>query len=189
MLSGNCGKLAHRPLSGHWYRAIDLKFLETRLQTEHTRTKATRYSDARESNPGHRLLYLGENHQIALFEYGALLGSPIDPLSDPRSSLLLLSFEVHLGRVADLCDEHQRASIGTTFQELTGNWRNSPDREVPTHQLGLALFRVKGLEGFLFPSSKPSGGKNLVVFPDKLDARRSSIAFRNDLTGEAERLA
>ncbi len=59
---------------------------------------------------------------------------------------------------------------------------------MPTHLLGLALFRVKGLEGFVFPSSKPSGGKDLVVFPDKIDQGRSSIVFRNDLSGDLERL-
>jgi len=58
----------------------------------------------------------------------------------------------------------------------------------PTHALGLALRRPPKLEGFLFPSAWV-GGKNLVAFPDKLDARRSSIVFRNDLTGRVERLA
>ena len=188
MKLGNCGKLAQRPLSGHWFRAIGWKHLATRLATAHTRTVASRFSAASESAPLQRLLYLGENHQIALFEFGALYGSPTDPIANPSRSLLLLSLEVRLCRIADLCEEGERRLIDTSFQELTGNWRNSPDREVPTHRLGRALFRVEGLEGFVLPSSKPSGGKNLVVFPDKIDQRRSSILFRNDLNGDLERL-
>ena len=188
MKLGICGKLAHHPLSGHWLRALEWKYLETRLETEHTRTGPSRFSPASPTAPLHRILYLAENHQVSLFEVGAMLGSPLDPIADPGRSLLLLSLEVKLCRVADLCEEGQRDLIGSSFQELTGNWRNSPDRRVPTHRLGQALFRVKGLEGFLFPSSKPSGGKNLVVFPDKLDHERSSIVFRNDLNGEMERL-
>jgi hypothetical protein len=188
MKLGNCGKLAHHPLSGHWFRALELKYFETRLATEHTRIGASRFSPASQTAPLHRILYLAENHQVALFEFGALYGSPTDPIANPTRSLQLLSLEVKLCRVADLSDEGERRLIGTSFQELTGNWRNSPDPDVPTHRLVRALFRVNGLEGFVFPSSKPSGGKNLVVFPDKLDANRSSILFRNDLNGDLERL-
>jgi RES domain len=185
----NCGKLAHLPLSGHWFRALNLKNFETRLATDHTRTAASRFSSSSETAPLHRILYLAENHQVALYEAGAMLGSPTDPIADPTRSLLLLSLKIRLCRVADLCEEAERRLIGTSFQELTGKWRDSPDRDIPTHRLGLALFRVKGLEGFLFPSSKPSGGRNLVVFPDKIDPGRSSILFRNDLSGDLERLS
>jgi RES domain len=184
----NCGRLAHHPLSGHWFRALNLKNYATRLATDHTRTVAGRFSSADKAAPLHRILYLAENHQVALYEVGAIFGGPSDPIADHRRSLLLLSLKVRLCRVADLCEEAERRLIGTSVQELTGKWENSPDREVPTHRLGLALFRVKGLEGFLFPSSKPSGGKNLVVFPDKIDRGRSSILFRNDLSGDLERL-
>jgi len=188
MKLGHCRKLTHRPLSGYWFRAINLKYDATRLGTDHTRTLSSRFGLATESAPLHRILYLAENCQVALYEVGAMYGNPADPIADPRQSLLLLSLQVRLCRVVDLCDESERRLIGASFQELTGNWRNSPDRDLPTHLLGQALFRVKGLEGFLFPSSKPSGGQNLVIFPDKIDHDRSSIVFRNDLTGDLERL-
>jgi RES domain len=185
----NCGKLAHHPLSGHWFRALNLKNYATRLAADHTRTVASRFSSADKSDPLHRMLYLAENHQVALYEAGAMFGGPTEPIADYTRSLLLLSLKVRLCRVADLGEEADRRLIGTSFQELTGKWRDSPDRDIPTHRLGLALFRVKGMEGFLFPSSKPSGGRNLVVFPDKIDPGRSSILFRNDLSGDLERLS
>lgn len=180
-----CGRLAQHPLSGHWYRAIDLAFLPTRLSIEHTAISRSRFSLACPTNPLRRLLYLAENHQVAIYEVGALLGPPTAPIPDPKVSWLLLSLEVKLGRVVDLCDEGQRAIVGTTFQELTGNWLDSPG-PVPTHELGMALQRLPKLEGFLFPSARV-GGRNLVVFPDKLD-RRSSVVFRNDLERTVERL-
>ena len=86
----NCGRLAQHPLSGHWCRALNLKNYPTRLATDHTRTAASRSSSANKAVPLHRNFYLAENHQVALFEAGAMLGSPNDPIADPRRSLLLL---------------------------------------------------------------------------------------------------
>jgi hypothetical protein len=183
----NCGRLRHYPLSGVWVRAIELIYLDSRLSTEHTRLSASRFGAASPSDPSYRILYLAENHQTALYEVGALMGPPTAPIADPKVSWLLLSLDVRLGRVIDLCDEEQRAIVGTTFQELTGNWAKSPTPP-PTQALGNALYRLPKLEGCLFPSSKPSGGRILLVFPDKLDIKRSSIVFRNDLSRELERL-
>lgn len=50
----------------------------------------------------------------------------------------------------------------------------------PTQVLGAALHQVKKLQGFLFPSSKPSSGRNLAIFPEKLTSR-CRVTFRNDL--------
>ena len=182
-----CRKLDRRPLSGHWFRAIELMYFRSRLSTEHTRITRSRFSPATSTKPRHRILYLAENHQVAMYEVGVLLGPPTAPIADPTASWLILSLEVRLCRVVDLCDEEQRAVVGTTFQELTGVWESFATI-APTQALGMALYRVPKLEGALYPSSKPSGGKALLVFPDKLDPRRSSLVFRNDLSREMERL-
>lgn len=79
MRPDRAGKLTLHPLSGYWYRALSLRYWETRLSTEHTRTSASRFGTASEAEPGLRLLYLGENHQIAIYEVGALIGDPISP--------------------------------------------------------------------------------------------------------------
>jgi hypothetical protein len=137
------------------------------------------------NTPLYRLLYLGENHQVAIYEVGALLGNPNAPLSSPKGSWVLMSLQVTLYHVADLCDSIQQKRIATNDQELTGVWANSSGAS-PTQQLGAALYAVPTLEGFVFPSSKV-GSRNLAIFPDKLDAR-SSIIFQNDLDMKIERL-
>jgi RES domain-containing protein len=179
-----CARLKLHPFSGTWYRALALRYWETRLSADHTRISASRFSAASPAEPGPAMLYLAENHQVAIYEVGAVLGDPGAPVSNPRGSWVLMSLEVRLEYVADLCEPAEQSLIETNDQELTGKWFQSP-RIVPTQQLGAALHRVKRLQGVLFPSSKPSGGRNLLVFPEKLTAR-CRIAFPNELDGTVE---
>ncbi len=98
---------------------------------------------------------------------------------------MLLSLQVTLHHVADLCDSSQQKLISTNDQEMTGVWANSSGA-APTQQLGAALYAVSLLEGFVFPSSRVRS-RNLAIFPDKLDVR-SSIIFLNELDMKTERL-
>jgi RES domain len=184
MKTRGCARLALRPETGTWFRALNLRHWKTRLKTDHSRTCRSRFSDASAASPLYRILYLGENHQVAIYEVGALLGNPNAPLSSPRGTWVLMSLQVTLHFVADLCEPTQQRLISTNDQELTGVWANSSG-PAPTQQLGEALYAVPLLEGFVFPSSKV-GSRNLAIFPDKLDAR-SSITFQNDLDVKAER--
>lgn len=68
------GKHAHGPRTGTWFRAIRLSYWETRLSTEHSCTTSSRFSGASAASPGPRMLYLGENHQVVLYEVEALFG-------------------------------------------------------------------------------------------------------------------
>lgn len=185
MKTGGCAKLSLRPRTGTWFRALNLRHWKTRLGTDHSRTCRSRFSNAWATAPLYRILYLGENHQVAIYEVGALLGDPNAPLSSPKGSWVLMSLQVTLYHVADLCDPGQQKLISTNDQELTGQWANSSGA-APTQQLGEALHAVPLLEGFVFPSSKV-GSRNLAVFPDKLDPR-SSILFQNDLDLNTERI-
>ncbi len=185
MKTGGCPRLSLWPLTGTWFRALNLRHWKTRLNTEHSRTTRSRFSNASASTPLHRILYLGENHQVAIYEVGALLGNPNAPLSSPKGSWILMSLQITLHHVADLCDPGQQKLIATNDQELTGQWANST-AAAPTQRLGEALHAVPMLEGFIFPSSKV-GSRNLAIFPDRLDAR-SSILFANDLDSRVERL-
>jgi len=130
-------------------------------------------------------VYLGENHQVAIYEVGALLGNPNAPLSSPKSSWALMSLKVRLHRVADLCDPNQQRLIATNDQELTGVCVNSLGR-APTQELGAALHAIPHLEGFVYPSAK-GGSRCLAIFMDKLH-KRSVIEFHNELTNSPERL-
>jgi hypothetical protein len=71
-LSG-CGKLSLSPLTGHWFRALSLRHWNTRLSTAQSSIYRSRFSDASAAVLSYRMLYLGENHQVAIFEVGALL--------------------------------------------------------------------------------------------------------------------
>jgi hypothetical protein len=185
MKVSGCGKLSLYPLTGHWFRALNLKHWKTRLITDHTRIFRSRFSAGTPAVPLYRMLYLGENHQVAIYEVGALLGDPNSPLSSPKGSWALMSLHVRLYNVADLTDPRQQKLIATNEQELTGVWVNYPG-VAPTQQLGAALYAIPQVEGFLFPSSRV-GSRNLAIFMDKLDPR-SSIIFHNEVDGCNEQL-
>ena len=185
MKTSGCGKLAIHPLTGSWFRAISLKHWKTRLSTDHTRFNHSRFGRVPRDAPLHRILYLGENHQVAIYEVGALLGDPSTPLSDPKGSWVLMSLRVRLHGVADLPDPDQQKPIATNNQELTGVWAREPVA-TPTQQLGAALYKIPGLEGFLHPSSK-GRSRNFALFMDKLGPR-STVTFENELDSVSERL-
>ena len=178
-------RLVVSPLTGTWFRALNFRFYKTRLNTGHTRTTTSRFSPASPFQPLYRILYLAENHQVAAYETEALFGAPTHPIAGRKTSWLYLALEVKLHRVIDLCGEKQMRLLKTSEQELTGNWANS-NSMAPTQELGLALFNSSGVEGFVYPSSKVSG-RNLVIYPDKLD-QHSSITFHNDDTNKVELL-
>jgi hypothetical protein len=186
MKTGGCARLLVRPETGSWFRALNLRYWKTRLDTQQSKMSRSRFSNASAAAPLYRILYLGENHQVAIYEVGALLGNPNAPLSSPKGSWVLLSLQVTLHHVADLCDSTQQKLISTNDQEMTGGWANSSNA-APTQKLGAALHAVPLLEGFLFPSSKV-GSRKLAIFPDKLDAR-ISIIFQNELDMRTERFS
>ena len=116
-----------------------------------------------------------------MFEVEALLGSPHSTwLAVPGRNWTVLSVSVVLQSVVDLTQAAEQAALGTTAQELTGDWRGYRLRDAttpvsqpsgvpaPTQELGGALYSVPGLEGFLTVSAKVPTHRVLVVFPDKL---------------------
>lgn len=184
-----CRRLRLGPLTGTWYRAIPQEHWETRLSARHTVTFTGRFSAGSPANPTYQILYLSQDHRLALFEVGALVGKPEAPIPDPRITWTVLPLIVALDAVADLTDPAEQKRIGTSAQELSGKWDQYKEPErAPTQQLGAALFELPGLEGFLVPTALPGiSGRNLVVFPEKLTTR-SRIAFRDPRSGRVERL-
>lgn len=180
-----CSKLLRRPLTGDWYRAMSLRFWKTRLASNHSTTIATRFSAASPVAPGPRLIYFGANHQVAIMETGALLGNPMAPISNPKGSWAILSFDLILTSIVDLTGSTEQRVLRTNHAELTGNWSNYPGI-APTQELGHELFQLAGLEGFLYTSAT-TNARCLAVFPDKL-GRGSRITFFNEITRRLERL-
>ena len=84
MRVSGCGKLSHHPLTGHWYRALNLKHWTSRLATKHTTTARSRFGAATPSSPLYRILYLGENHQVAIYEVGTSWAIQTTPFRVPR---------------------------------------------------------------------------------------------------------
>jgi hypothetical protein len=187
------------PESSTWYRALSTHFLPTALSTWHTSTLLSRFSDASPEFPGFEILYLAENHLVALLEVQALLGSPNTPgglVPSPHGTWTTLNVNVSLQYVADLTDLASQDFLEITAQELTGDWHGyylrspgttikRPTGSAPTQELGVALFGVPKLEAFVSLSSKAPYHQSLAIFPQKL-LPGSRVSWRNPLTGKEE---
>jgi RES domain-containing protein len=185
--------LARRPLVGTWYRALRPHHATTPLAGSHTATMPGRFNPGTIARPAFPVVYLAEDHLVALFEVSALLGSPLPGLTflPTGHPWTVINADVQLARVADLCRASERRLIETTVQELTGDWRGYSLRaavpppggaNVPAQRLSAALYAVRGLEGFLTYSAKVPTHRNLVVFPDKLRVG-SFIRYTDPTTG------
>ncbi len=196
-----CASLERRPENAVWFRAIQPQHWQTALATEQTTAGPSRYSPANPTNPSFPILYLAENHFVALREVGALLVLPSQGglLPHPRLTWTILNVKVVLQAVVDLTDVVSQAALDTTVQELTGDWEgyherspltsvSSPTGLAPTQVLGEALHAVPGLEGFRAVSAKQTTYKNLVIFPDKL-LPGSSVVFHHAETGQTHSIA
>ena len=197
---GGCSALTQTPETHTWYRAIQPQFWNTALATAHTRTIPSRFSASSRARPGFEILYLAENHQVALFEVQALIGSPTLFLPNPAGAWVIINVTVSLSNVADLCDQAEYAKVDSSIQELTGDWRgfrmrNPPaptgavhGTDVPTQQLGYQLFATKDVEAFRFYSAKVSTHRNVAIFPTKLLASsRVEFTHTDTVTGKTTR--
>ena len=197
MNTASCPSLHTRSESGTWFRAIQPHFLSTALNTSHTKTISSRFNVGASTKPQFELLYLAENHMVALFEVQALLGSPMTPggvVPHPRRAWTILNVNVSLHDIVDLTDPAVQATLSSSAQELTGDWRGyqlrnphssviGPVGTAPTQELGAALYLVSGVEGFRTLSAKLSDQMVLVVFPQKLQPG-SFVQFWDPATGQ-----
>jgi hypothetical protein len=69
--------LPARSIAGVRYRAVDPKYLSTALGYSHTSRFASRYYEGPTAAAPVEIVYLAENPLVALFEVGALFGSPL----------------------------------------------------------------------------------------------------------------
>lgn len=198
MILAGCRLLPLRPVSGYWYRAVPPQYWQSALATGHTVSSEGRFNSGKPDRPGFEVMYLASDHSVALFEVGALLGSPYPGrvyVPNPLAARSIINVEVSLSRVADLTHSYNLRLLQTTVQELTGDWEGYPLRpnpdpvrppyytNVPTQRLGHALVRRRGLEGFLSYSARNPVKTNLIVFPQKLRPG-SFVRFTDPLTGD-----
>jgi hypothetical protein len=115
-----------------------------------------------------------------------------DFFPNPQRAWTILNVQVTLQHVADLSDVAEQLKIGTSAQELTGDWRgylersagtpvSGPTGPAPTQDLGQALYNMPGLEGFRTISSRMPTHRTLIVFPNKL-RQGSRIVFTHPAT-------
>ena len=183
-------KLVLRPIFDAWYRAIPSIHWSTALSTRHSTKTISRFGSGGADGKRVEILYLAENHAVALHEVGDLLGPPAGPIANPRApKISLLDIGVRLQSVVDLTQPAHLNRIQTSLQELTGAWEEIyPPGLAPTHKLGAALFAAENVEGFLTLSSKMPRCKTLVVFPQKLRAE-SELLFKDPILKKTHRVA
>jgi RES domain-containing protein len=129
-------------------------------------------------NPPHKfeVIYLAEDPVTALKEvemvFAPSAGQVVRVQHIPIVHVSILGI---LLRAADLTDETNQSLLGTTEQELTGEWRftQAEGREAPTQLLGRAIFQQGDFDAIRYPSSKNRGGICVAVFPERLS--QSSI--------------
>lgn len=191
-----CAKLHRGPEIRTWYRALDPKYSHAPLASGHTVAVPSRYSPGPNAIQPIEILYFSENQLVALWEVEALLGSlhKGSVLANPAQAWLTTNVQIQLQHVADLTSPAQQKLLGTTAQELTGDWegyylRNpqtsvtGPVGTAPTQDLGEALFSMPGLEGFRVVSAKVPYQMNLIVFPQKLQ-KGSRLVYQDSATGK-----
>jgi RES domain-containing protein len=117
-------------------------------------------------------VYLGEDPITALAEVeGVFRGYGGSPFTGRTPPVVHVAVEAILLSVLDLTEPSVQAAIGTTYQELTGQWRatQSGGAEAPTQTLGRVCYESGRIDGLRYFSSKnPPDGKCLAVFPERL---------------------
>lgn len=162
--------VSRRTFGGVWYRAIAPHRLSSPLYAAGSRDKPSRYNPGPHATVGaFSTLYLAEDHVLCLHEVGAVFGVPAGVVPNQLGTWCILNVGFGLGAVVDLTDEGSRDALAVSLEELTGGWRFYPRGNAPTQLLAEALFRITNIEGIIYPSAR-TGGRNLVLFPDKLAA-------------------
>jgi hypothetical protein len=197
---GACVGLPRIPETGVWYRATRVGYLPSALSSAHTASVRSRFNAGPllPQAAQYQALYFASDHLTALFEFGAMVGTPAPggAVSNPALAPVILNATVVLREVADLAAVSVQNSLATTAQELTGDWNGyqmrsamtpvtSPVGIAPTQALGEALFQ-SGIEGFRSVSARIPYNRILVVFPTNL-RRGSSVVF-DDRSGTTHRI-
>jgi hypothetical protein len=187
-----CASLPRTHQNTVWYRLILPGHLPTALSSAHAKGRVARFNPGPILTPTaqYATLSFADDPIVAQFEVGAAFGSltPGGHIPHPRLSYVTLNVQVVLQDVIDLTEVSGAQNLlGTTVQELTGDWTayqarslmtpvSTPTGMSPTQELGMALFAT-GTEGFLSVSAKIPYHRTLTVFPDRLRAG-SSLTFR-----------
>ena len=164
--------------TGTWYRAVPSSHSRTPLGSSRSISRFCSTSSDYDA------IYLAADRITALLEVQALVRSLHArlPISVIPNAYIVFPISVGGIQVIDFGDPADRAVVGTSTQELTGDWRAYPARELdgetpivrsqvfsaPTQDLGAALADAREVSGFLSPSAHNAKQSNLIVFPNKV---------------------
>lgn len=156
-----------------FFRVIHAKYAATALSAVGSFRFGGRYNPAGQFEA----LYLADSPVTALEEVVALLRTNNQLQGVKGPPRILLSVDCDLSSVLMLSDHLD--ALGLAEPDLLLPWRDSLRRsEVPITQcLGALAFERKDIEGLLVSSAKNPATKNLVVFPDRLQAGSSLRVF------------
>jgi len=104
---------------------------------------------------------------------------------------VLMTVDGILTDILDVTDRQVQIALGTTLQELTGDWVVQQADYLagkgpmsPTQILGQAAYEVGGIVGLKYSSSKNvAGGSGIVVFSDRLAQGKSYLEVFNKPSG------
>jgi RES domain-containing protein len=116
-------------------------------------------------------VYLAEDPITASTEVGLIIKHARSQVTVRSRPWVLITVEGNLFSVLDLTDAKIVSTLGSSHQELTGEWRYSQEQtgEAPTQLLGRKCHDSKRFDGIRYPSSKNiPDGVCVAVFPGRL---------------------
>ena len=118
-------------------------------------------------------VYLAHDPITAFIEVSALILLPNGPVPVCSPPWVIVTVEGIMNNLLDLTDPATLTALGTTAQEVTGNWASTP--RPPTQWLGRMAYDSGRVAGIKYASAKHPGGVNLTVFPDRIAAAAGSF--------------
>lgn len=150
---------------GHAYRVFKPKYMFAPLSTDGAYKNGGRYNPPGEFD----VLYLAEDPITALAEARVLV-DPTGQMLHRPDSRVILAVKYRLEAVLDLADPSNLSALGTSTQELTGDWEGYElaGQAAPTQELGMAAYQSGQFQALRYPSAQNRQRFNFAVFRDRL---------------------
>jgi len=132
-------------------------------------------------------IYLALDPITAFIEVSALILLPGGPVPVRSAPWVVITVDGVMNNLLDLTDPATQTTLGTTAEELAGNWATTP--HPPTQLLGQLAYDSGHIAGLKYASAKHPGGMNFVIFPDRISRASGSYLEVYDPHGNiAQRL-
>ena len=121
----------------HWYRSVEERY---RFEPPHVQPSSTRFGRG-----DLRVMYFAPDHVLARFEARDVLGHWFgDAVPSPRRRHVGVEYRIDLGTEASIVDARpaELATVDTSVQEMTGDWRTYPwgSTDAPTQELADGIY-------------------------------------------------